>query len=323
MRSYASTPNSRTGLSPHRTAQQVRTSANHSLSGLERIAVATGIGLAHGLAFWWLMNAQHRPEVVAQEVVTLVFIAPEPTSAPPAEPASQALPAATKPRTAVPPTVPERDIRPASAPGQDLLAQENDAPVLTSSPDAGSNKAAIELYDADGSFALPKDVVDRLKAVEEGSLSFAFEQPGLVRSDDFMRRPPPLEYRATQFDKYWRPERDLLTELLERAVAAMSDEVEIQVAGGAKLLCKVSLLAMGGSCQMAGGRKPVVLDDPTTLSPEEDARCAAWWDRIASPGSQAEWRTTRSLYDFHCLKPLERNLEPPERAGQQTGMMAD
>lgn len=302
MTSKAPHPSNPTGTSPQRASRGVNPRAGDIIPLRLRVALAGGITLAHGLVLWWLVAGQPEPKALVEASTTLVFIAlaPEPVELPaPDEPALEA-PLPDMARRSAEQTPPRaRQAPPASTPSPP-------AP-------AGDTAQAIEIYDADGSIALPGDVATRLKAVDEGTLAFGFEQPGYLDDGAFMQRLPPLEYKATQFDKYWRPEQDLLTALLERAVAATSNEVEIALPGGGKLLCKMSLLAMGGSCQAAGTRTTVSLDDPATLSPEEDAQCAAWWDRITRPGSQAEWKHTRAVYDFHCLKPREKNLDPPER----------
>jgi hypothetical protein len=125
-----------------------------------------------------------------------------------------------------------------------------------------------------------------------------------------------LAYEPTRFDRYWIPEKDVLTEILEKAVEATSGTVEIPIPGspGSKLVCSVSILAVGGGCGIVDKNDGYVvrLDDPDTLNPEEDAQCRAWWDRIAAAGSQAEWRDTRALYDHNCRKPLAKDDAPPD-----------
>lgn len=307
MTSNAPLPSHSTGGPPQRVFRGINPLASDILSPRQRIALAAGIALAHGLVFWWLVAGQPEPKAFVETTTTIVFIAPEAKPEPEPEPQPARLPATDEPEPQA--SLPDK----ARVPAQPTPTRAKQSPpASTPSPPAGDTVETIEIYDADGSIALPGDVAARLKAVDEGSLAFGFEQPGYLEDGAFMQRLPPLEYRATQFDKHWRPEHDLLTALLERAVAATSNEVEIPLAGGGKLLCKVSLLAMGGSCQMASTRTTVSLDDPATLSPEEDAQCAAWWDRLTRPGSQAEWKHTRAVYDFHCLKPREKNLDPPE-----------
>jgi len=77
------------------------------------------------------------------------------------------------------------------------------------------------------------------------------------------------------------------------------------------LVCKVSVLALGGGCGFVpnGGYGRVVAeneDDPETLSPEEDRQCQAWWEKITNTRSQREWLKTKELYEITCKKPLAK-----------------
>lgn len=287
--------------------------------------------LLHGLAFWWLFVGSTPDVATGPETITLVFI-DGPTRSAPERPEIEQVPSVP------PPVQPAREVsaeplRPV-APSTPASAGSVDAPITDSAttlpeatPDSSVGQSAsmppdtseeLSLFDADGSVALPDVVSDRLRAVDQGDLAFDFEQPGFLENGAFMRRPPVLEYEATRFDKDWKPTHDLLTALLEKAVTMLSDEVDVSVGSGRRLRCKISILAMGGSCQMVGGGHVVSLDDPNTLDPEEDAQCAAWWDRIVEAGTQTEWKYTKALYDLHCRKPLEKDLDPPEPDGSSS-----
>ena len=141
------------------------------------------------------------------------------------------------------------------------------------------------------------------------------QQPGLLDSGSFMRRQPALVYEPTRFDEYWIPEKDILTQVLEKAVEATTGTVEIPIPGkpGSKLVCTVSILAAGGGCGIRHNNDGYVveLDDPETLNEQEAAQCAAWWDQITNATSQAAWKGTRELYDFNCRKPLAKPTEVP------------
>ena len=173
----------------------------------------------------------------------------------------------------------------------------------------------LRLYDADGSIALPDDVIDRLAAVDGDHRVFDYQRPGLLESGRFMDRAPVLAYEGTRFDQYWIPEQPALIEILEKAVKATTGTVEIPIPGtrGGKLVCSVSLLALGGGCGVTNNNRGYVVqaDDPTTLSPEEDAQCRAWWDQIVDADDQATWRQTRDLYEASCRKPLAKAIDPP------------
>ena len=87
-------------------------------------------------------------------------------------------------------------------------------------------------------------------------------------------------------------------------------EIRVPVPGraGSTMVCHVSLLALGGSCGVLTPGSDYVgpVDDPDTLSPEEDRQCQAWWEQIVGATTQDAWRKTRKLYEAQCRKPLER-----------------
>jgi len=101
-------------------------------------------------------------------------------------------------------------------------------------------------------------------------------------------------------------------------VEGTTKEVRIKIPGNprAKIVCKVSLLAMGGGCIIAQNQgNYVIADDPETLSDDEQAQCQAWWDKIVDATSQDVWRKTRDLYERECRKPREH--KPPVVPGSE------
>jgi hypothetical protein len=184
-------------------------------------------------------------------------------------------------------------------------------------PRGASTSAPLQLYRADGSLDLPDEVSSQMGSSTATDREFGYELPGVAEAGEFMKRRPALVYEATRFDKDWRPEKDVLTDLLERAVEASTASVEIPIPGspGSKLVCTVAVLAAGGGCRIRNNNDGYVveLDDPDTLSPTEDQQCQAWWDKIVSANTQAEWRATRALYEYHCRKPLEKSTEVPRK----------
>lgn len=211
---------------------------------------------------------------------------------------------------------------PAAAPARadDFLAPPpgaapGGAPGAMQAIDLAPAGGSLQLYNPDGSIDLPDELRDQLKGATDDSREFSFQQPGLLDSGSFMRRQPALVYEPTRFDEYWIPEKNILTQVLEKAVEATTGTVEIPVPGkpGSKLVCTVSVLAAGGACGIRHNNDGYVveLDDPDTLNPQEAAQCAAWWDQITSTGSQTAWKNTRELYDFHCRKPLAKPTEVP------------
>jgi hypothetical protein len=201
---------------------------------------------------------------------------------------------------------------------------------LTAVPSTSEHRqpamAAIpQFYNNDGSVHVPAEVLADLAKLRGDTRNFDFQMPGIERADAMLQHRAPLEYRATRFDKDWRPTQDLLTDVLTRAVEATTKEVRIPIPGDPRhhIVCKVSLLALGGACGVEGNGDPDALlpghDDPDTLSAEEDRACQAWWEKIISAKTQDEWRQTRRLYDLECRKPLAREDLMPETIKAPSG----
>jgi hypothetical protein len=297
-----------------------------------RAALLLAIVLGHALVVWLLvLDSLPKTDDTDRVVTTIVFVAPEPpvvvpVPATPAPSVPETAPAPL-PRPPMPARVEPRPARAAAveAPPVETPAVESPVVADAATPAADAlvaveptprDGATLSLYDADGSLALPDDVVARIGDVEAPTREFDFQLPGLMESGRFMERQPVLAYESTRFDKYWIPEKDVLTKILEKAVKATTGTVEIPIPGtrGGKLVCSVSILALGGGCGVRNNSNGYVVrgDDPATLSPEEDAQCKAWWDQIVEADDQDGWRHTRDLYDFSCRKPLAKDLSPPE-----------
>lgn len=270
-------------------------------------------------------SSRFTPQVDAPETTTLVFLLPdppalvEPDKVPPTEPenerktepaAAAAPPVQPKPAD-LPPAVPST--APTSAPSRS--ATRPPARPMVAVDAAPSPDEPLRLFAPDGSLSLPDDVVARLDEADGDHRAFDFQLPGLMESGRFMDRQPVLVYEATRFDRYWIPEKDILTSVLEKAVEATTGTVEIPIPGspGSKLVCTVSILALGGGCGIRDYNDGYVvrLDDPNTLDPEEDAQCRAWWEQIVAAGDQDAWRHTRALYESSCRKPLAKAVSPP------------
>jgi hypothetical protein len=234
---------------------------------------------------------------------------------PPAPVATAPIPATTE--SALPAAAPAlADDFLAPAPG----ASPGGAPGAMQAIELAPAGGSLRLYNPDGSIDLPDELRDQLKGATDDSREFSFQQPGLLDSGSFMRRQPALVYEPTRFDEYWIPQKDILTEVLEKAVEATTGTVEIPIPGkpGSKLVCTVSILAAGGGCGIRHNNDGYVveLDDPDTLNEQEAAQCAAWWEQITQASSQAAWKNTRELYDFNCRKPLAKPTEvPPPKDG--------
>ena len=266
--------------------------------------------VAH-VAFWWLLQWLSRPDMPRprdEEALLIQFV----TRAPPVpEQIQKILPrvdsgtrATPHPRPVVSTT--SRRVSPRSSPEQSL-------------------STVPEFYNSDGSVHIPADVLANLAKLRSDDRGFDFQVPGLARADALLAHRSPLEYRATRFDKDWRPTQDLLTEVLNRAVEASTKEIKIPIPGDPRhhVVCRISLLAMGGGCGVArNGADGDILpghDDPDTLSAEEDRACQAWWEKIITAKTQDEWRQTRRLYDKECRKPLAQEQAMPETIKAPSG----
>jgi hypothetical protein len=204
---------------------------------------------------------------------------------------------------------------PEPAPMRIVPALPRAAPTHAPSPRVAPRTAAspLRLYDADGALVLPDGLMDELDRKADRP-QFDFQQPGLAEAGRFLERPTILAYESTRFDAAWKPSENLLDEVLRRAAEKTSPEVRIPIPGapGKKIVCRVVILAAGGSCWVERDEewKSPGRDDPATLSPAEAAACDAWWARIVGARSQAEWRATRKLYEAECRKPLEAAPRP-------------
>ena len=317
----------------------------------QRLAILLFVLSGHALVAWWLdLGSRVRLTDGEREVTTLVFIAPEPEPAatvePEAAPSPDPEPVEPGPRPARPPVVP-RDAQPrvetppvetpdvpsttspvertppapaATTPPTDTAPRRPRGPspmqAIEPTPRATrDDDGALSLYRADGSVDLPDDVVARLEDVDADDRDFSFRLAGVAESESFLERRQAIVYEPTRFDEYWRPEKDLLTSLLEEAVSRSTKSVEIPIPGspGSKIVCTVAVLALGGGCRIRHNNEGYIvgLDDPDTLSEEEDKQCKAWWDQIASATDQDAWRHTRALYESSCRKPLERRPAQP------------
>jgi hypothetical protein len=186
-------------------------------------------------------------------------------------------------------------------------------PINKSTAVAEENKQAsskpMKLVDAYGRPRLPDDYIQQWEKQFGDQRVFDFQNPKLRDMDKLLERRVAIDYQPTQFDKAWRPENDLLTDILERAVEKTTKEVKIKIPGVAdgKIVCKVSVLALGGGCGFVPNHGyEAYRDDPNTLNEEEAKQCAAWWEKIIHAETQSTWRRTKELYEAECQKPLEK-----------------
>lgn len=165
---------------------------------------------------------------------------------------------------------------------------------------------AQRLFRDDGSLAMAEQLLQRTDASTGLGRVFEYQIAGLEQAGKILERPPALVYQATRFDGYWKPTNDVLTDILIKAVEVSTATVRIPIPGrpGWKLVCSVVVLAASGGCGMVGPDNPMImLDDPDTLSVEEERACAQLWDRLIGARTQQQRIDLGSLYETGCRKP--------------------
>lgn len=262
-----------------------------------RMLVLAVVIALHGFALMWLSrNAVPAPRE-DDSAMRIEFIdAPIVIQPPPVKPV---VPAKTPTRH----PVRTPSAQPIAA--QALQMVEPAAPSPTTTPQS--------LYGPDGRLRLPADLLDQIDRQFGDKRQFDFQVPGLNDGAKVFDRPTALAYEPTRFAQYYKPDQDLLTELLTKAVEKTTPEIRIPIPGNpkSKIVCRISLLALGGACgvETNGYGYTGPKDDPNTLNPVENRQCQAWWDKIIGAKTQDEWRATRKIYEQECRKPLERRPE--------------
>jgi hypothetical protein len=263
-----------------------------------RLALLASIVLAHLLFLAWVERWRgfEPPAPRAQQVVTVVFLSAAPD--PPASPRKPRAPAEAQARERESTRAP----RTRSRTNVSRSARDRPLHLVEVAPRAPS------LFLADGSIAIPADVSDALASVTDDDRAFEFQVPGLRAARAFAQRAPALAYEPTRFDEHWLDEKDILTEALEKAVekTTMTIRIPLPRSPGSKIVCKVSLLAMGGACGIVNNGEGylVMLDDPATLDGEEDRECREWWERIVTATTAEQWQQALDRYETQCRKPL-------------------
>jgi hypothetical protein len=184
---------------------------------------------------------------------------------------------------------------------------------------AETRSKSLSLYDSTGKVQLNPEFVENFDQKHNVPTRFDFQNPNLELAGTFLKRPPAMDFEPTQFEEAWRPNQNILDELLTKAVEKTTGEVKIPVPGNptVKLVCKVSVLALGGGCGFVpnGGYGRVIPDsedDPKTLSIKEQKACQAWWNKITDTRSQSEWIKTKELYEIECKKPFAKEKSWPK-----------
>lgn len=270
-----------------------------------RLATFSGLALLHVLVAAWLLADRTFERDADDDARSLLvdFIMRAPVAEAIVESEPDEIIVIRPPPMDIAPT-PAAPIRPTQA----VVIEQAPTQLAVERVDAPDNP--LRLYSRDGSLLLPDDLLEQIDRTVGDKRDFSFQRPGLDGMEKLLSRPQALTYEATRFEAGWRPETDLLTDLLEKALEKTSPEIRIPVPGrpGARLVCRVVVLAAGGGCWFESNDDgyQVVLNDPATLNEEEQKQCQAWWDKITGASSQEVWRKTRALYDAECRKPLEK-----------------
>lgn len=275
------------------------------LTPRNRALLMAGVVLLHLVGANLLYRLATRPDVPGPGSLRVDFVfefppppLPPPSPPPPPAPSTRqsAAPArhAAVPKPARQASTPTRPIPPAAA--------------RAAAPQTPSIQ--LQLYDETGRVRLSKQVLDDLDKRYGDSRTFSYQIPRLGDAQKVWGRNRALVYEPTRFDEYWKPDQDILTAFLTEMVEKTTKEIRVPVPGrpDAKMVCKISLLALGGGCGIliAGSDYLGPQDDPATLSDEEQKQCQGWWDKIAAAKTQDAWRSTRKLYEGECRKPRER-----------------
>jgi hypothetical protein len=270
-----------------------------------RIALLALLAALHVLLFLLLDRATRIEQAPPDEVTTRVMLLDLPQSEPPPPPSPRrpVTPAHVShaAAAAVAPPSPRRARAPRSAPPD---------PVAAEPP-----PSAARLFRADGSIELPDAVVADLERVTAPERAYSYQVPGLAQARSFAQRAAPLDYVPTRFDQHWQNDKDLMSEWLEKAVEKTTATITIPIprSPGSKIVCKVSLLAVGGACGILRNDAGylVVLNDPETLNAEEDANCRAWWNEVVGAKTYEQWRAMHDRYEAACKQPLEKLEDVP------------
>lgn len=247
---------------------------------------------------------------VAEDSVLLVdFIQDRPVPVTPPKP-TEADDATARPATLRPPPETHQP-RPRPRPRmRDDSAMQVQAAPPPGRPARQPATEELQLYDHNGRLRVPDDMLEQIDKQVGDQRVFGYQIPHTDDAKKYFYRNQVLSYESTRFDQYWKPDQDMLTDLLTRLVEKTTKQIKIPIPGhpGSTMVCSITLIALSGGCGVLTNGSDYVgpVDDPDTLDPQEDRQCKAWWDQIIGARTQEVWRKTRSLYEAQCRKPLLR-----------------
>ncbi|MGQ0801263.1 MAG: hypothetical protein ACT4NL_14290 [Pseudomarimonas sp.] len=254
---------------------------------------------AHVCVWVWLdRRAQPEPATppTGRIEVVLIQAPPPPMIAPPARPAAA------------------QPLRPSQVPR--VRPQNREQTATTAVLLDAEPTPAPKLFAPDGSLIGIEAQVQALDERASARASFDYQIAGVAEAEGAFDLPQAMEVNPTRFDKYWKPDANLLDEMLERAVKASTLSVSVPVPGmaGYRIHCAVVVIAATGGCGMSEPKEAVYdIDDPNTLSAEEAKACDVLWERITTADSQAAHRRDRSVYEMGCRLPLAGAPKPEFR----------
>ena len=274
-----------------------------------RVLILVGITFLHILGGHWLVKMLATDDNVATDEAALVVDLIDEVPPLPLEALPIPVPEPHEPvKTAKPKRMPKPAVLvPRIQTSQMTPASPNSALQALPSPRAPDQ---LQIYNSEGRLRVPDDMLEQIDEQVGDQRIFSYQIPHIDDARKYFERHPVLIYESTRFEQYWTPDQDLLTELLTKLVEKTTKEIRIPIPGhpDSTMICKVSILALGGGCGILTNGADYVgpLDDPNTLSAEEDRQCQAWWNQIIGANTQDIWRKTRSLYEAQCGKPLTR-----------------
>jgi len=253
--------------------------------------LALALVWAAHLCVWIWLDRRLPPEAVTAPTapieVVLIQAPPPPMIPPPARP------------------TPAQPMRPSASPNVRARSPTQTATAAVLIPDEPT--PAPRLFAPDGSLVGIEEQVKALDDRASARATFDYQIAGIAEAEGAFELPQAIEYNATRFDKYWKPDATLLDDMLERAVKASTLVVSVPVPGmpGYRVGCAVVIIAAAGGCGMSEPKEAVYdIDDPNTLSAEEAKACDVLWERITTADSQAEHRRDRRIYEMGCRLPL-------------------
>jgi hypothetical protein len=204
----------------------------------KRLQIALVVSLIlHGLLYlgvrqWTLLHRENAADtqVIQLRLIEPVADIPLPLDVPPPPPSVEPARDPTTPTTSQLPAIapaPPMPVKPPSPPVSPLVSNA----ITPANPDAN---AATGIFDKEGRVILPA-------AAEDDPAVFGSRKHTPEFSPNPMAHPSPLPYKATPFDRYWKPDGETL---LGEWVRKASKETVYDTKHGTRITCKAFLFMM-------------------------------------------------------------------------------